>query len=121
MPVGVFLSKLDRSCFNRQDTALGHCISGVDHEVHQHLFDLTGIGLNSFKRQIEFGGELNIFANQSPQHLVHIRDHVIKIDRQRLQNLLAAESQQLPSKIGSAIPSLLNLFEVTPERVIVVD
>src|SRR6185503_9028191 len=37
----VFLGELDRSRFDKERSAVGHRVAGIDAEIHQHLADLV--------------------------------------------------------------------------------
>ena len=52
------------------------------------------------------------------QHLVHIDDDVIKVDREWLQDLLAPKREQLTRKIGRAIARLLDFFKICFDRIV---
>ena len=41
-----------------------------------------------------------MFANQSPQHLLHLADNRVKIQHPWFEDLLAAESQELAGQSG---------------------
>src|SRR5206468_6816897 len=92
-----------------------------DDQVNQDLFDLAGICLDALHISRQFRAELNILADQSPQHLVHVGDCVVQIQRQGLQNLLSPESQKLPGQVGGPITGLLDFFEVSFDRRITFD
>ena len=48
--------------FDQQLAAVGHGVAGVDHEVHDHLFDLAGIGHDA----AEVRGQLRRAWRSSP-------------------------------------------------------
>ena len=121
MRARIFPVQLSVRSFDRQFAALRHRISGVDDQVNQHLLNLAGICFDALQIGRQFRAELNIFANQSLQHLVHVGDYVVQTERQRLQNLLASKGQQLPRQVRRAIAGLLDFFEVSPDRSITFD
>ena len=44
--------------------AVGHCVLGVDHQIHDDLFELSGIGARATDGGIEISGEFDILANE---------------------------------------------------------
>ena len=63
-----------------QFSAIGHCVFSVDHEVHQYLFELPGIGARVRRLGRQSGMELDIFADQRPQQALHIFYHRIDVN-----------------------------------------
>ncbi len=43
MSVRILLVKLDILCFQNNETAIGHGILGIDHQIHDHLLNLPDI------------------------------------------------------------------------------
>ena len=43
MRLNVRLVQVDVPCLNRHLAALGHGVSGIDRQVHQHLFNLPRV------------------------------------------------------------------------------
>src|SRR5438128_8728510 len=87
---------IDIRRLDRQLAAVGHRVSGVDDEVDEHLLDLARIGLDAAESTAEDGDHLDVLADQAAEHLVHLADDVVEPEDARLQELLAAEREQLP-------------------------
>ena len=51
------------------------------------------------------------FAEGAPEHLGHVAEHLVEIEIARLQDLLAAEGEQLAGECGGAARGLRNLLE----------
>ncbi len=117
----IFPVQLGVHSLDRQFATVRHRIPGVDDQVNQHLLNLARIRFDTLQIGRQFRAELNIFADQSLQHLVHVGDCVVQIKRQRLQNLLASEGQQLPRQVRGALAGLLDFFEVSFDRRITFD
>jgi len=98
-----------------------HRITGVYSQIHDHLLDLSGVGLDVSELRIEHGDQLNVLANETLKHLVHVGDQGIEIQHLGLKYLLAAEGQKLTGQRGSPVGSLLDLFDILAQRVVVVE
>ena len=46
MSLGIFFVEVDIGSLNRQPAAVRHGIASIDGEIHDHLLDLPGIGLD---------------------------------------------------------------------------
>ena len=103
---------------NRQPPALRHRIARIDHQIHNHLLDLSGIRLDRAGRGVEFRTEFDdIFTDETPQHAVHIGDQRIEIQHFRRDKLTAAERQQLTSQPGCPVCRFLNLLHIFPHSI----
>ena len=87
-----------------------HGVARVDHQVHDDLLHLAGVGANGAQIFRRTNGQFDVFANQPRKQASHVRDRVIQIHHLRLQHLQAAESQKLACQAGSAIRRALNLL-----------
>src|SRR5260370_6768253 len=87
--------QLDVLGFQRESSALGHRVARVDAEIHQHLFELSGIC--SYRRQSlrQRHFDLDVFSNDPLQHLQEVSNDVVQIQDAQLKHLLPAESQHL--------------------------
>ena len=108
--LGARFVEMDISGLNRQFTAVGHGIASVDHQVHQNLFHLAGIGAHPAQLGVELHHQANIFANQRRQELGHLSHQIVEVQYFRLQHLLAAQCQQLPRQCRSALRRTQNAF-----------
>ena len=59
--------------------------------------------------------EVDVLADQSPKQRLQIQDDAVQVEDLRLQNLLAAEDEQLTSKPGCKLPRLDDLLDVGAE------
>ena len=62
--------------------------------------------------------EFHVFADQAPQHRLHVADHAVEIEHPRLQHLFAAEGQQLPGQIRRPLARLVDLVQLRMQRVV---
>ena len=61
--------------------------------------------------------ELDVFAEDPLEHLVHTREHVVQVEHLRREHLLAAEHEELPREVGGAQSGLTDLLDVVAHRV----
>src|SRR5215472_17487893 len=95
MSVAVAVGKSDVGGFQNQFASSRHSVSRVCRQVHQHLLDLPQVGLDQTQVVGQAGVDFHVFSDQPPQHALHVGNHLVEVEHSRLQNLLAAESQQL--------------------------
>ena len=90
------LSMSDVARADSDRAAVGHGVARVHDEVHQHLFDLARIGFH--RREFRLGREniFDVFADEPGKHLAEVGDDGVQIEHARLQDLHAAEGEQLP-------------------------
>jgi len=94
----------------------GDRIARVDHQVHDHLLDLRGVGVDHPRIRAERDDQLDLLANHPAQHLVHIENQFVDADRPRLPVPWPAELQQLAGQGRSALRRPQNLFHVAARR-----
>ena len=63
------------------------------------------------------GADLDVVAQQSPQHRPQVLDHAADVERPWLQHLAAAEGQQLLRQRGGALAGLEDVAGVDAQRV----
>src|SRR5579863_2151998 len=95
MLAGVCLVQVDVASFDHQPSAARHGVARVHHQVHQHLFDLRWVGLDGADIRRKFAVNPDVFAHQPAQQLLQAVHNAVEINILWLQNLLAAERQQL--------------------------
>ena len=98
-----------------QRPAVRHGIHGVHRQVHQHLVQLPRIGHDGPLRGIGLDDQLDIFPDQALQHGLVLGHQAAQIHRSGLDDLFAAESQQLAGEIGGALSRLANLLDPLPQ------
>ena len=106
--------QIDNRCFHCKPAAFWHGIARVDREVENDLSDLAGIDpdVNAFLLVMQMARNRNIFAEQSEQRSLEIRDERIDFDDLRFERPFAAERQQMPGQIGGAAGGFANLGEM---------
>ena len=98
--------------FDQNATATGHCITGVETKVEQHLLKLSLVcdQLTRFFQQGD--AHLDVLAQYPPQHVGHVSDEHVGIEGHCIQSLAAAEHQQLPRQLDRPLRRPLDVCEV---------
>ena len=118
MRLGVALAPFHNRGFDPQPAALRHGVPGVHRQVHDHLLQLVRIGVDRRGARLQFEAQLHVFAHQARQHRLQFAHHAVEIEHARLQDLFAAESQQLLSQRRGAFSSLVDLFQALPAGIV---
>ena len=84
-------------------SASGHRVASVDGQVDDDLFDHAGVGVNRRELTLEIEIQNNVFAERSFEHGSDIADDFVQVQRALLNDLTAAEGQQLTRQVGRAI------------------
>ena len=96
------LSQLHIGGLDGEDTALGHRIASVYGKVDENLLDLAGVGLHPSEGRVHDRADLDVLADEADEHGLDVGDDGIQVDDLRLEDLLAAERQELLSERGAA-------------------
>ena len=97
--------------------AFRHRVSCVERQVQDDLFELPRIGAHVFERRVQRRHQRDVFADQALQERLSSRHHLIEIEHLRLQDLLAAEGQQLLREQRGAFAGPPHLLDVATRRV----
>ena len=97
---------------NPQRPAVHHRVPRVDGEIHQHLFELRGIGFDRHGLLRELDGELDVLADQPFQQVRGLAHERIEVERLRRQRLLPAECEELPRQRCRAVGVPQDRFDV---------
>src|SRR6266446_2588076 len=92
-------------------SALGHGVPRVHRQVQEYLLNLSGVGFDSAKRRIEQDFELDIFPDQATQQNLHFLQRICEIEDSGLNQLLAAESEELTGQVGCGNARLPDYFQ----------
>ncbi len=101
--------------------AIGHGVTRVDDEVDDYLFELSDFGHDSLEWGGGGGDQLDVFANESPQHSIQIEDDRVEIDRLGLSHLPPCEGQKLAAEVRSSEDCVLDLQHIVDGGVIGVE
>ena len=94
----------------RSEPPSQHRVARVDGEVHRcTCSSCVGSASTAEHRRRQVDGQLDVLADQPPQHRCVDASHErVEVERLRRQHLLAAEREQLPRQRGRALASLLD-------------
>ncbi len=95
--------RLDARRLDGDPAALRHGVARVDHQVDDHLLDLSAIHLDPSHVRALIEGELDRFADEPPEHVHHADDDLVEIQDGRGEHLLPAEGQELPRQQGGPL------------------
>lgn len=112
----VQLIQLDVLRRDRESAALGHRVAGIHGEVDHHLFQLACVCLHCSQCRLELRDHLDVLAQKSPQQPLQIGHEFVEVEHAHVQDLLAAEREELTCEPGGAIGCLANLFKIGSQR-----
>jgi hypothetical protein len=98
--------------FDGDRTPLGHGVARVDRQVHENLFHLTRVGMYVGQILSRQNFQLDVFADDTADHLHQIRNHAIEIEILGLDVLTTAEGEQLAREHGAFLRRHANLLDV---------
>ena len=101
---------------DREPTALGHRVAGVHGEVDDHLLQLVCVGPHGSEGRVELRDHDNVLTQQPPQQLVHVGHEVVEVEHAQVQDLLAAEREELTREPSGSIGGLADLLEIGSQR-----
>ena len=104
---------------DRHRPASRHRVARVDREIDDHLLELSRIGADRTELGVEHRQQLDVLADQAPQHHVHVGDDGVEVEHPGLQDLPAAEREQLPGERRGARGGLLDLLGVASQARVV--
>jgi hypothetical protein len=96
-------------------------VAGREGEVDDHLLDVDRVGEDARRGGSGAHLEVDVLAEQPPQHPAHLREHGAEVDRPRREELLAREGEELLAEQGGAVRGGEDLLEVASQRVGAVD
>ena len=91
--------------------ATGHRVARRDGQVHDHLLQLAAVGAHVGLTLLG-DDQLDVRADQAPQHVGDVADRGVDVELTRLCHLLPAERQQLPRQLRRAGGRLDDLLDV---------
>src|SRR5258707_13750156 len=109
------VSRFQIACFEQELPAVGHRIAGVDGEIQDDLFHLTGVGEDRSQIRRELRRDRDVLADQAAKEFFHSSDNVIQLELAGLDSLLSAEGEELSRKCYRALCGLLNLIQMPAE------
>ena len=113
---GVRLVQFRIAGLYRQSASLGHGVPGVDGEVHDDLLDLARVRLDVAQAVRQRSGETYVLADDAAQHPVQLPDDRVEIEDAGLQDLAAAEGEQLTCEGSCVLGRFQDLADLAPLR-----
>ena len=95
-----------------QPAAAGHGVARVDREVDHRLLDLAGIAEHRQRVAVQPRLHVDVGAEQARQQPRDRGDGLVEIEDARLEQLLAAEGEQLPRHRAGALGGAPDLLDV---------
>jgi hypothetical protein len=105
----VALVELDVRGGDRQPPAAGHRVARVGGEVEYDALDLGAVGLDRRDALAELDRELHVVADDPLEHRAHAAHDLVHVDGRRVQDLAAAEGEQLPGQRARLLGGVLDL------------
>lgn len=96
---------------DRQPSAVGHGVLGVDGQVHEHLFDLVRIGIYPTQPRGQAKFDLDHLRDGALKELRDVKHLPVEIDRFEPALHLAAEGKKLPGEFRSSSGGMEDLPE----------
>ncbi len=81
MPLHIVLLQLHIPSFNDEFAAARHGVARINRKIHDYLFDLDGISLDSSQLFAGNHRQFDIFANKKRQHFGDVPDDQIQIEK----------------------------------------
>ena len=103
---GVDLVQLHVAGLDDELAPLGHGVARVDGQVGDDLLHLAGVGLHPPQPGVEDGDELDVLADEPPEHGLDTGHHRVEVQDAQLEDLLAAEGQEMARQGGGAAAEL---------------
>ena len=86
--------ELTRRRLHADHAAARHRVARVDGQVEQGVLDLVAVGLDGRQSGLQQQFELDVLADAAPEHVLHLGDQAVDLERLQVQGLLARERQQ---------------------------
>ena len=100
-----------RARFQRERTALRHCVAGVERQIDQRIVELAGIDLGIERLAFDIDRQFHLVGQCVADQAGCLRHLFGNIDPLRGQRLLPREGQQAAGKFGSVARRRVDQFE----------
>jgi len=97
---------------DREVAAVRHRVAGVGRDVHQHLLELSAVGLDEHGRGGGRDLQLDVVAEQRLQQPRGLEHPLVQVEDACLDLLLPAEGEQLLDEGRRAVPGFLDAPQV---------
>jgi hypothetical protein len=106
------LLERDVGGLDAQPPSPGHRVARVDRQVEHHLLELAGIDLHQPERGCRAGAQLDVLADEAPQHALGLADLGVEAHHPGLDDLPPGKGEELPGQGGAAICGREDLLHV---------
>ncbi len=113
MHLGIAIIERDIGGFYGELAAMRHGIARVHRQIHDDLLNLAGVGLHRAEIRSRNHGQIDVFANNSREHLGVFGHHAVEIHHLRRDHLFAAKGEQLAGEPGGAFGGAGNFVHQT--------
>ncbi len=110
--------KGDRSGLDGDLAGVGDGVPGVHAQVHQDLIDLGWIDLDRAQTLARDPGQVNVLADQPPNHGQQARHRVVEIKHLGVDGLPAGKAEQLPGEISGPTGCIVDVAQAGVERLL---
>jgi hypothetical protein len=114
--VGVLAAERGVARLDREPAPLQHRIAGIDREVHDDLTQLAAVGQHRAQDRTGYYRQIDVLADDPPQHTAGVVQQLPHIDERRLEHLLATEREELLGEGGRSRRSFLDSYDIIPSR-----
>src|SRR5580693_768853 len=121
--VGVFAANVlmvqsGVGALNSDFSTIRHGVFGIDHQIHEDLLDLAGIGAGSAEIGCELRLQLDVLSDQRTQQALYLLHDEVQVYNLQFQQLLPAERQELASQGGGPISRLVNRLDLRIQGIV---
>ena len=95
-----------------QPAAARHRVAGVDAQVHQHLLDLAGVGIDVADTRRRTEQQLDLGGNQMLDEAGGVFQQGIEVQDAAAQRLAAAEGDELFDELGAAVRTVQDALQI---------
>jgi hypothetical protein len=89
--MGMCLVERDLGHGDGELAALRHRVACVHRQIHDHLLQLPAIGAHRHREIVAVALELDVLADQSAQHAVHLLDHRVHVQHLEREHVAPPE------------------------------
>ena len=103
---------------NGERASCWHGIARIDNQVHNHLLELAGIGLDAPRKGTQPSRQANIFPDEPSQEALQPLHDLIENQHLGLQELAAAECQELRRQSCGPLGRIVDQCEIAIGRML---
>ncbi len=97
---------------NRELASTRHGVTGVHSQIHDHLLELSWVGLHGAQTISHYHDQLDVFADQTVQDFLDMADLRVEVQNLGIEHLLAAEGEKLAGELPGALRGPADLAQL---------